>query len=465
MLPIGLAAQERYQVGVCDWMVLKRQKLGAFELAKQLGCDGIELDMGSLGQREAFDNKLRDDLEAAHFKRVADSLGVKVGAMAMSGFYAQDLSKKDTYLSLVGDCFDTMDKMGGVRVAFLPLGGCGNDWTTDKQKRSIIVRRLHEIGEAAKLRGKVVGIDTPLDAAGNLRLLKEIKSQGIAIFYKFQTIIEHGWDIGKDLQKLGARNICAIHATNTDSLWLRDDPAINMPAIRQVLDKMGWSGWLFVERSRDVKMVRNVKMNYGSNVRYLKETFNSYPTPKVPLDSAGRDASYVNTIIARSQKATDALGITWTPDGENVRNIVANRYFTLNDIYAERDSLKKTDKQLAAATADSKLYRSHFGFDADLSVYLKPNEVVKVKDVMTYDVVRVTYKAYCDMIPTLTDEEKAQIMLWLIEARELAVDAESSNKKHETFKKYKGRINNYLSKRGYDIQQEREQWEQRRAQE
>ena len=465
MLPIELAAQERYQVGVCDWMVLKRQKLGAFELAKQLGCDGIELDMGSLGQREAFDNKLRDDLEAAHFKRVADSLGVKVGAMAMSGFYAQDLSKKDTYLSLVGDCFDTMDKMGGVRVAFLPLGGCGNDWTTDKQKRSIIVRRLHEIGEAAKLRGKVVGIDTPLDAAGNLRLLKEIKSQGIAIFYKFQTIIEHGWDIGKDLQKLGARNICAIHATNTDSLWLRNDPAINMPAIRQVLDKMGWSGWLFVERSRDVKMVRNVKMNYGSNVRYLKETFNSYPTPKVPLDSAGRDASYVNSIIARSQKATDALGITWTPDGENVRNIVANRYFTLNDIYAERDSLKKTDKQLAAATADSKLYRSHFGFDADLSVYLKPNEVVKVKDVMTYDVVRVTYKAYCDMIPTLTDEEKAQIMLWLIEARELAVDAESSNKKHETFKKYKGRINNYLSKRGYDIQQEREQWEQRRAQE
>ena len=39
-----LKAQDRYQVGVCDWMVLKRQKLGAFELAKQLGCDGIELD-------------------------------------------------------------------------------------------------------------------------------------------------------------------------------------------------------------------------------------------------------------------------------------------------------------------------------------------------------------------------------------------------------------------------------------
>jgi hypothetical protein len=40
-----IMAQERYQVGVCDWMVLKRQKLGEFQLAKDLGCDGIEMDM------------------------------------------------------------------------------------------------------------------------------------------------------------------------------------------------------------------------------------------------------------------------------------------------------------------------------------------------------------------------------------------------------------------------------------
>ena len=85
-----------------------------------------------------------------------------------------------------------------------------------------------------------------------------------------------------------------------------------------------------------------------------------------------------------------------------------------------------------------------------------------MKDVMTYGVVKVTYDAYCDMIPTLKSEEKEQIMRWLIEARELAIDAESSNKKHETFKKYKGRINNYLSQRGYDIQKEREAWEKRR---
>ena len=57
-----------------------------------------------------------------------------------------------------------------------------------------------------------------------------------------------------------------------------------------------------------------------------------------------------------------------------------------------------------------------------------------------------------------SDEEKAQMYAWLTEARELAIDAEGSKQKHEVFNKYKGRVNNYLSKRGYDLNKEREAW-------
>ena len=35
------------------------------------------------------------------------------------------------------------------------------------------------------------------------------------------------------------------------------------------------------------------------------------------------------------------------------------------------------------------------------------------------------------------------------------------NKKHAAFGKYKGRINNYLSKRGYDLVKERKAWYER----
>ena len=30
--PVGLMAQQRYRVAACDWMMLKRQKIGEFKL-------------------------------------------------------------------------------------------------------------------------------------------------------------------------------------------------------------------------------------------------------------------------------------------------------------------------------------------------------------------------------------------------------------------------------------------------
>lgn len=457
----GVEAQT-IKVGVCDWMILKRQKLGEISLAKQIGADGVEMDMGGLGSNPQFKNKLRDDeASVVAFNRAADSLNIEIGAMAMSGFYGQSFATKETYKELIEDCLNTMDKMGGVKVAFLPLGGCGNGWTDDKALRKTIVKRLHEVGEMAKQRGKIIGIDTPLDAAGNLKLLKEIKSDGIRIFYKWQTAVENNRDICAEIKKLGAKNIAAFHSSSIDSVCLRDDKAIDAVAIINTLKDLKWSGWFFVERSRDVSKVKDVRYNYSNNVNYLKDLLGTLAAPEVALDSVGRDAQYVANILKRAQKVTDKLGITYQPKGQNVLNIVANRYFELNDIYAERDTLKKKDKKLAQATADSKLYRSHFGYDAKLSMYLKPHEIETVKDVMTFNVLHVTFDAHCDMIPTLTNEEKAQIMAWLIEARELAIDAESSNKKHETFGKYKGRINNYLSARGYDLVKEREAWYER----
>jgi len=138
-----------------------------------------------------------------------------------------------------------------------------------------------------------------------------------------------------------------------------------------------------------------------------------------------------------------------------------------------RDSLTKKakatltgkEKQEAVTAAEnqkeSALYRSHFAFPADLSLYLTDAQIETVKDVITYNVVMVTYTANLDMIPTLKDYEKVQILAWLKEAREFAMDAENSNKKHEAFGKYKGRINNYLSKQGYDLVKEREGWYKR----
>ena len=194
----------------------------------------------------------------------------------------------------------------------------------------------------------------------------------------------------------------------------------------------------------------------------------------VDLNKENRDPKYVESIVNRSQKIVDKLGLTDAKVAEDVCNIIANRYFELNDIYEIRDAKVKTvkesgltgdakDEALKAAEneKDAALYRSHFAFPASLSLFLNEEQIEAVKDGMTYGVVKVTYEATLDMIPSLKEEEKAQIYAWLVEAREFAMDAENSNKKHAAFGKKKGRINNYLAKRGYNLTKEREEWAKR----
>ena len=194
----------------------------------------------------------------------------------------------------------------------------------------------------------------------------------------------------------------------------------------------------------------------------------------VDLNKDNRDPQYVESTVKRSQKIVDKLGLTDVKVAEDVRNVIANRYFELNDIYEVRDAKVKKiresglsgaakDDALKAAEyeKDAALYRSHFAYPANLSLFLDEKQIEVVKDGMTYGVVKVTYDATIDMIPSLKEEEKAQIYAWLIEAREFALDAENSDKKHAAFGKYKGRINNYLAKRGYDLTKEREEWYKR----
>ena len=177
---------------------------------------------------------------------------------------------------------------------------------------------------------------------------------------------------------------------------------------------------------------------------------------QVALKTEGQDSAYVETIKSRSQKIVDGLGLTDSQKAENVRNIIANRYFLLNDIHSKYDKNQQDAR-------DAELYKHHFELASALALYLTEEQIDAVKDGMTFGRLNRDYKAQLEMIPSLTDEEKAQILIWLREAREYAMDAADSKGKHFWFDKYRGRTNNWLSARGYDLKKERENWMKRNA--
>jgi hypothetical protein len=185
-------------------------------------------------------------------------------------------------------------------------------------------------------------------------------------------------------------------------------------------------------------------------------------------------ADYRKIITERSAKIVNVLQITDSGKYYEALTDIVNQYSQLNtideqgkaaitEIKAQSLSKEATEEAIKKAEEkkSSRLKQLHADFIAHLQENLTNDQIEKVKDGMTYRVFPITYAAYLDMLPNLNTEQKDKIYSWLKEARELAMDAGSSDRKHEVFGKYKGRINNYLSAAGYDMKKEGEAWQKR----
>ena len=191
--------------------------------------------------------------------------------------------------------------------------------------------------------------------------------------------------------------------------------------------------------------------------------------PKTP-----EEAKYLEVLHNRAQKIVDNLGIDNSGKALEVRDIIAKQYWDLNKIIDGKDAtikeLKKSGlpkekleakKEKLEEHAQVKIDKLHKKYLTTLHKNLTDKQVEGVKNGMTYNVLNFTYDGYLDMLPQLNEAQKKQIYTWLVEAREHAMDAGSSKAKHAWFGKYKGRINNYLSKEGYDLNKASKEWHER----
>lgn len=191
--------------------------------------------------------------------------------------------------------------------------------------------------------------------------------------------------------------------------------------------------------------------------------------------STSAEAAYLKVVTGRAEKIVQGMKLEDSAKAKTTVSYIAHHYNNLNNIYARRDTTinqykrtlaagtKPEDAKLAAihAVATASIDSLHPIFLKKLRTTLNETQVEQVKDGLTYGVLPITWAGYQDMLPNLTAAQKTKIYNWLVEAREHAMDAESSERKHGWFGKYKGRINNYLSSEGYNMKEESKKWEER----
>lgn len=209
-----------------------------------------------------------------------------------------------------------------------------------------------------------------------------------------------------------------------------------------------------------------------SVVAALALALSAHLAPAAANEAESAAAKYTATITKRSADIVDALFLSDGAKAQRVQAILVAQYRALNAWHEQHDAelkaLKKSagsdDREAATkakakiATTQASLKNIHDEFLAKLATELTPAQIETVKDKMTYGKVKVTFDGYVEIVPNLTDAEKARILELLKEAREEAMDGGSADEKSVIFKKYKGKINNYLSSQGHDVAQAYKDW-------
>ena len=174
------------------------------------------------------------------------------------------------------------------------------------------------------------------------------------------------------------------------------------------------------------------------------------------------EAAYTRTIEKRVADILAVLDLSDPARSARAHDLLVGRYRALRDWHDTNDAKLKTASPDQAAQIKAPLKAGHDKFLAGLSEVLTPTQVERVKDQMTYNKVKVTYDAYCEIVPNLTDRQKQRMLELLQDAREEAMDGGSAEEKSAVFNRFKGKINNYLTAEGHDLKQAYKEWDERR---
>lgn len=162
------------------------------------------------------------------------------------------------------------------------------------------------------------------------------------------------------------------------------------------------------------------------------------------------EAKYTKAIEGRTADILKILALSDTNKIAKVHDTIIAQYRALNAWHDANDAKLKAARADTNAVAQihSSLKTLHNDFLSHLAENLSPEQVEQVKDKMTYGKVQFTFNGYLTQYPDLPEANRQKILELLKEAREEAMDGGSAEEKTAVFQRYKGKINNYLSKEG-----------------
>ena len=250
-----------FKLAVCDWTIGKRTDPASLELAKRIGLDGVQVDLGG-GQDDPplFGSDLRNK-----FLEQAKKHNMEIASLAMGVLNEVPYKSDPRAERWVDQAVDTCKAMGA-KVILLAFFGNG-DLRNDKQGIETVVSRLKQVAPKAEKAGVSLGIESWLNAEQHIDIIERVGSPAIQVYYDVANSHKAGYDIYKEIRRVG-KLICEFHAKDYDGLYGMG--SIDFKRVREAMDDIAYRGWLVMEGT---KMPLGVEESCRYDARYLRTVF------------------------------------------------------------------------------------------------------------------------------------------------------------------------------------------------
>jgi sugar phosphate isomerase/epimerase len=250
-----------FRLGVCDWTIGKRCDPAALALAKQLGLDGVQVDLGPPAdvlqlQAPELQEKYRDAVKTT---------GVEVASLAIASLNEAPYESDPRAERWVADSIDVCKALG-TRVVLLAFFGKG-DFRNDAEGVDAVVQKLKQIAPKAEKSQVILGVESQLSARQHMEILDRVGSPAVQVYYDVGNSHHEGYDIYQEIRFLG-QHICEFHAKDYDDLYGKG--SINFPEVRRAMDDIGYRGWMQIE---GVKFPLGLEESIRYDAHFLRGVF------------------------------------------------------------------------------------------------------------------------------------------------------------------------------------------------
>lgn len=260
LAPLFAAPQQRgFKIGACEWS-LRRADPTCFEVAKRIGLDGVQVDMG----RAKDDLKLRRSEVQRAYLEAAKHTGLEIASLAMAELNNVALKSEPVAALWVRDGID-VTKMMGLRVLLVAQFHNG-DLKGDKSGVDHTVAVLKELAPCAEKAAVILGIENYLSAQENLDILDRVGSDAVQVYYDVGNSTDKGYDIYKEIRMLNGR-ICEFHAK--DAGYMLGKGRVDFAKVRAAMDDINYRGWIQIEAAAPNDLVSD----YRAYAVFLKGIF------------------------------------------------------------------------------------------------------------------------------------------------------------------------------------------------